>query len=366
MKVLSLFCLLSVTALSVSQAQVKGNAEDAAGNSGVVRSSSNADIYGNSYNAYNAAYQNANQRSMTQFLNDTTMLVTITGLSNVKADGYVAIFAVTQLGTTVDSASTLINGRVKGFIDRLKTLGLKSDDILIDQISQVPVFEYAVEKKLFSKTYNEIPTGFEIKKNVHIAFKDSQLLDDIMTAAAKSEIYDIVKVDYNVNDISGKYSQLRKECLKQVKEKVDDFAAMGLRFLPVNQTFTEASQSFYPLQLYKNYTAVNTASVQIVNTSLEKNTKVNAAVKPVTYYYDKVPYNQFDVVLNPQMLEPSVQFTYTVSIKYTLKGPERPVGLTGPIAEGKKIKKKRSPVKFEMPDTFNFKFEVPQGEEEEE
>lgn len=347
--------------MSFSYAQVPGNAV-------IDRSAGNAPIYdirGNAGNStYNNAYQNSNQRSMTQFLNDTTMLVTITGISNVKADAYVAIFAVTQLGTTVDSATMIINDRIKRFTDGMKKAGLKSSDMLIDQISQVPVFEYAVEKKLFSKTYNEIPTGFEIKKNIHISYTNPDLLDDIMTAAARSEIYDIVKVDYNVNDIAGKYAQLRKECLKQIKDKIDDFASMGLRFQPLNQTFTESSQSYYPLQLYSNYTAINTASIQVVNTTLDKNSKVNTAAKPVTYYYNKVPYNQFDVVLNPHMLEPSVQFTYTVSIKYTLKGPERPVGVTAPIAEAKKDKKKRAPVEFKMPNTFNFKFEVPESEED--
>jgi uncharacterized protein YggE len=361
MKILSLVLLLSSILISNSQAQVEGNAGRSAGN-GVVTDASNAAIYG--YNSYNAAYQNSSQRSMTQFLNDTTMLVTITGLSNVKADAYVAIFAVTQSGNSVDSATILMNDRIKRFSDGLKKLGLKSGDMLIDQISQVPVYEYAVEKKLFSSTYNEVPTGFEIKKNIHISYTNPDLLDDIMMAAAKSEIYDIVKVDYNVNEIAAKYAQLRKECLKQIKEKIEDFASMGLRFQPINQTFTESSQSYYPIQLYANYTAVNTSAVQIVNTSLDKNAKVNVAAKPVTYYYNKIPYNQFDVVLNPHMVEPSVQFTYSVSIKYTLKGPERPLGVTGPIAEVKKEKKKRSPVKFEMPNTFNFKFEVPQGEEE--
>ena len=368
----TLIVLILFVSVSLGFAQNKGNSEAVASDGGntildmgnSVRSSSNSTVYmqnsGNS--AYNNAYQFNNQRTMTQFLNDTTMMITVTGLLNTKAENYVAIYAITQVGSTVDSASMLITERVKKFMSQLKSLGVKESDIVIDQISQVPTFDYAVDKHLFSKTFTEIPTGFEIKKNIHVGFSDSQLLDDIMAAAAKAEIYDIVKVDYNVSNISDKYKQLRKACLAEIKEKVDDFAAMGLRFQPVNQTFQESSQSYYPLQRYSSYQAYNNAQVQ--NTSVGKGNTVNTAVKNTTYYYNRVPYDQFDVVLNPNMVEPGVQFTYSVSIKYTLKGPERPVGLTAPLAKvDEPKKKKKSDTIIKGPNTFNFKLEVP-GEDE--
>jgi uncharacterized protein YggE len=365
MKTLIIFLFLFlVTATSFGQN--KGNSEGNAtvydmgnayrgANSLAVQSGGNSSVYNN-------AYQFNNQRTMTQFLNDTTMMITVIGLLNTKAENYVAIYAVTQIGSTIDSATMLMNERTKKFMSQLKSLGIKESDIVIDQISQVPTFDYAVDKHLFSKTYTEIPTGFEIKKNIHVGFSDSQMLDDIMAAAAKAEIYDIVKVDYNVNNITDKYKQLRKACLAEIKDKVEDFAAMGLRFQPLNQTFQENSQSYYPLQRYSSYQAYNNASVQMTNTTINKGTTVNTAVKPTTYYYNRVPYDMFDVVINPNMVEPGVQFTYSVSIKYTLKGPERPVGLTAPLAKAEEPKKKKGG-KIQLPNTFNFKFEVP-GEDD--
>ena len=345
-KTLSLAVLFTFFSLS-SFGQNKGNAIVADG--------------GNAYeNGYQNAYQNLMPRTMTQFLNDTIMMVTVTGLYNVKADNYTSTFALTQYGSTVDSASLFITGRIKRFTDQLKKLGIKTADISIDEISQVPVYEYSVEKKLFSSTYNEIPTGYEIKKNIIIGFSDPNLMDDIMTAAAKSEIYDIVKVDYNVDNISSKYSQLRKDCLKQIKEKVEDFSAMGLKFQPLQQTFTESSGAHYPLERYAKYEAFNNSAVEIVNAKLDKNAKVNTVAKSTTYYYDKVPYNQFDVVINSNMIEPSVQFTYSVSIKYVMKGPERPVGLTAPLtARIEPVKKQPTKVvKMKMPKSVDFQFDT--------
>jgi uncharacterized protein YggE len=311
------------------------------------------------YNGYQNSYQNLIPRTVTQFVNDTIMMVTITGLYNAKADNYTSTFALTQYGSTVDSATMFITERLKRFTDQLKKLGIKVGDISIDEISQVPVYSYSVDKKLFSSTYNEIPTGYEIKKNIIVGYNDPNLMDDIMTAAAKSEIYDIVKVDYNVNDIASKYSQLRKDCLKQIKEKVEDFAAMGLKFQPLQQTFTEASGAHYPLERYTQYTAFNNAQVQA--TAVEKGARINTATKSTTYYYNKVPYNQFDVVINPNMVEPGVQFTYSISIKYVMKGVEKPVGLTAPIAKVEQPRKQPQSgkvIKMKLPTSVDFKFDT--------
>ncbi|HET9136486.1 MAG TPA: SIMPL domain-containing protein [Candidatus Kapabacteria bacterium] len=344
MKTLSLAILLCVLTIGSSFAQGGNEVRDA----------------GNAYyNGYQNSYQSLIPRTVTQFVNDTIMLVTITGLYNAKADNYTSTFALTQYGSTVDSATMFITERLKKFTDQLKKLGIKTADISIDEISQVPVYSYSVDKKLFSSTYNEIPTGYEIKKNIIVGYSDANLMDDIMTAAAKSEIYDIVKVDYNVNDIALKYSQLRKDCLKQIKEKVEDFAAMGLKFQPLQQTFTEASGAHYPLERYTQYTAFNNSQVQA--TAVEKGAHVNSAAKSTTYYYNKVPYNQFDVVINPNMVEPGVQFTYSVSIKYVMKGVDKPVGLTAPIAKVETPKKQPQSgkvVKMKLPTSVDFKFDT--------
>ena len=39
--------------------------------------------------------------------------------------------------------------------------------------------------------------GFELKKNVSIHYKDKTLLDKIVVAASRSQIFDLIKVDYS-------------------------------------------------------------------------------------------------------------------------------------------------------------------------
>ena len=67
-------------------------------------------------------------------------------------------------------------------------------------ISFVPVYQYETEKKVFNrKTYNEVPAGFELKKNIHIKFSDPEQLNEFISILSNYEIYDLVRVDYFSN-----------------------------------------------------------------------------------------------------------------------------------------------------------------------
>ncbi len=57
---------------------------------------------------------------------------------------------------------------------RVKAQGVKEKDVFTDMLSFVPVYEIETTRKLFSKTYQEVPAGFEIQKNIHIRFTDAR------------------------------------------------------------------------------------------------------------------------------------------------------------------------------------------------
>src|SRR5688572_24819444 len=145
---------------------------------------------------------------------DSSFELSVNALMNVHASSYVVSLGVSQAAETIDSCQRIINDRINAFISQLTKSGIKKEDIYVDFVSQVPVFEIAVEKKMFSKRYNELPSGFELKKNIHIGYKKNETLDEIVTTAAKSEIYDIIKVDYIINNISAVYDSLRDASIK--------------------------------------------------------------------------------------------------------------------------------------------------------
>lgn len=240
----------------------------------------------------------------------------INALGNQKADSYTAIFNVVQLGKTADEANTALKNRLDPLLSDMKVMGIPAEDVYIDMVNFLPKFEYDVSKKLFSKkTFTEIPIGFELQKNIHVRFVNPAVLDQIVAAAAKYEIYDIVTVDYFVKDPRSVYTKLRAASLDYLKEIKN--AYKGVLALDSAYTITgENAYVTYPGERYKSYQAF---SSQSLDASQRSDAKVERADKPVSQFYDAIPANDYDIVLNPEILEPCVQFSYQLTVRYTLK-----------------------------------------------
>ena len=167
-------------------------------------------MYGNDnrYNYQNAEelnWQNSFNVTREVMIDENSMTFEVNGLFNRKADAYLAIFNMTQVGENASVANDLLNTRYQNFVNEVASAGVKAEDIFLDMVSQVPIYELEVTKKFFSKTYNEVPKGFELQKNIHVKFNKGEVLDKILTAAAKHEIYDLIKVDYFVENTSAVY-----------------------------------------------------------------------------------------------------------------------------------------------------------------
>jgi len=241
---------------------------------------------------------------------------------NVKASSYVAIFSLTQTGKTVEEAEAAMHNRVEIF----KAL-LQQDNnlkIFIDPVSLVPSYEIEVTEKKFSKTFNEVSTGFEIKKNVHITFNDHSQVNQLIAIAAKAEVYDLVKVDYVVNDLEAVIDQLRQEALKILVNKKTTFEKTGmhLRFSQLGEKYG----SVYPIERYAQYYAYKTGMAPDYSVSYKKGqpqqVQYNEAEKNKTVYYEKVSDKQFDKVINPVAGEPMVQVYFSIKGQYEFYNPE--------------------------------------------
>jgi uncharacterized protein YggE len=294
-------------------AQVRGNAQRAKGNVNYAEGNRN----------YNYNNNNSNNTATTIFPNPQwqagrVVELEVNALSNQLADTYVAIFNIKQLGKTAEEAEKLMMDRYNGFYNAAISAGLAKEDIYLDMISFVPVYEYEEEKKLFSKkTYNEIPKGFEIQQNIHVRYVDPQILSKLVSAAAKHEIYDIVKVDYFVEDVDKVYMELREKAVEYINKEVLAFEKLGVALDESERIFTEDERAAYPLDRYSSYQAFSSQSLDGTSKG-----RVNNVDKAVTMYYDKLPYDEFEVIVNPTILEPAVQFMYSLKVRFTLKAVE--------------------------------------------
>jgi len=242
-----------------------------------------------------------------------TMTLKCSAMMNVKADSYLAIFNLTQMGNTGKEADEIIAKRTQPFIESLKALGIAASDVYVDMIYLIPIYNYEVEKKLFSKTYNEVPKGFEMQKNLHIRFKEANLIDDIVTLAAVNEIYDLVTVEYFVRNSQAPYDTLRNRAVKYLAGNAKRFEKLGLKLDGEFRILSEKSEVSYPEGQYTDYDAFVSQSLEAA-----RDKTVTTIRKPKTVAYNKLSYESFDIVINPEFLEPVVQYTYEVRVSYTL------------------------------------------------
>ncbi len=241
------------------------------------------------------------------------LIIECQALMNVKADSYLLIFNLTQVGQTAKEADDLITKRMTPFLDGLKAMGIQSSDIYVDMVYLIPMYEFAVEKKLFSKTYNEVPNGFEMQKNLHIRFKKSEMIDDIVTLSATNEIYDLVTIEYFVKDTQAIYDSISTRAVQHIQKTVAKFEKLGLKLEGEFRVVMEKKRAIYPEDQYTNYESFVSQSIDAA-----KNRTVTTMRKPKTVAYNKLPYDNFDIVINPEFLEPVVQFTYRLQVKYIL------------------------------------------------
>jgi uncharacterized protein YggE len=204
-----------------------------------------------------------------------------------------------------------MDAKVKGFSDALKALHVRESDLFVDFITQPKIYGYEIEENVA----REKLTGFELKKNVSVHYTDRDLLDKLVLAAAKAQIYDLIKVDYVVKDINAVQDKLMVEASAVVQQKVARYEKLlGIKVEPPAQVYAERPAIYYPTQLYDSYTAAESESIARP-ANLQKYT-IQQARKGKTFFFNALDGNGFDKVINPIVIEPVVQFTLYLKVKY--------------------------------------------------
>lgn len=269
-----------------------------------------------SYNVNpNNDYYNKPYQAGMQFPGENVIILNVNALSNHKAKEYVAIFNVTQAGSTAEEADRLLNEKVNNFITGANTLTLSRENIYVDMVSFLPRYEYVASKKVFSKkTFTEVPKGFILQKNIHVKFTNPEMLDKLITIAAKNEIYEVVKVDYTVENPEKIYQELRNKAMDYLNQEIQSYKKIGIVLDSAYKVATENTWAIYPANRYTSYQAFSSVSMDAV-----RGAQIMEAEKTTTSFYNAIPPDAYDIVMNPTILEPEVQYSYSLKVKFTMK-----------------------------------------------
>lgn len=199
--------------------------------------------------------------------------------------------------------------RIYQAINQIKSL--KGVEVYVDMISFVPIYEFEIEKKIFSKkNHNEVPKGFELKKNIHIKYTSYAQLDEFINILSKEEIYDLVKVDYFANNLDNVKKELTDKAKQMLQDKIKSYETIiGKSFGNAEKCMVEGHKVVYPAQMYDSYQAFHSSSLK-----LNKSGNINQADKSTTLYYQSITDKDFDFVINPIIFEPVIQVVYEIRL----------------------------------------------------
>lgn len=266
--------------------------------------------FSNQRNSKNNTYKHEKISSL--HLNDSSFIVEAKVLKNVKADTYIAVFGLSQEAKTIGIANNKINNRVDNFIKNIKKLKFEDDDIYTDILTQYRVYDF--ERKS-PNVYNEYVKGFEISKNVIVKYDKPEQIELLLIEAAKDSIFDLIKVDYIIHDVAKVYDELFEKATEVIHKKKQKYVDLTeAKVKPRAQIFGENFVSYYPSDLYKNYEAYTENYYETYSWMRDNETKKLHKFK--TFYYDKIDYSGFDKIINPIILEPTIQVVLTLQVKY--------------------------------------------------
>ena len=244
----------------------------------------------------------------------TSMFLEANVLMNVKADEYVAIFGVLEEGATVAECNQKMDAIVSEFSGELKQLGITSDDVFVDFAAQNKIYGF----QMTGTIAKERLVGFELKKNVSVHYKDKLLLDKFVIAASKSKIFDLIKVDYVVRDTPAVQGKLMDDAAQVIKQKAAMYEKLlGIKLQPPVQVYAEKPSIYFPTDMYDSYAA--SESEEMSSDSDRQKYTIQGARKSRTFFFNGLNADGFDHVTNPIVIEPVVQFTLYLKVKYEIE-----------------------------------------------
>lgn len=271
-------------------------------------------ISGNQVYQSNSRSVSAPQSKQTVSINNSILQVSVSLLMNTKADGFSITLGLNEESETVLQCNTKINGRIDGFISKIKTLGIKKDDYYVDFIAQTKVYDFEVE----GLNSHQFEKGFEIKKNIIVSTKNITDLEKIITMASQFAIYDIIKVEYYDENSNEMHEQLFDDALKMAEIKKDKYLKSFKKKIVGTPDATESFEVYYPKNQYKTYQAFESAEVETHYNKRNTNYTKKLARKNKSFYYDGVSTAGFDKVIQPNQTEVGIQYTLTLTVSYKI------------------------------------------------
>jgi hypothetical protein len=233
-----------------------------------------------------------------------------------------AIFHLNQTGKKIHELDTQVSRKVNKFKILAKTLGILEEDFYMDMIALVPIFEQ-------NKRNSTKPKGFELQKNLHVKYSHASDLDKLFSFAAQCEIYDLIKVEYLYDNAEKAGKDMRSKALGLLQDKINFYKSLGVKVDSAYRSISESGDVFFPVDKYKDYAPLSVSSLDDEDVPGEDKGELMKTsygmIQRRTVFYNPTDLSGYDAVINPDPVEPPIQFTYTLQVRYKMQQPVKVV-----------------------------------------
>jgi hypothetical protein len=186
--------------------------------------------------------------------------------------------------------------------------------MFVDFVAQNKVYGFEIAEAVA----REKLVGFELKKNVSVRYRERDKLDALTRAAAGVEIFDLVKVDYVVEDMTPIRGRLMEAAAAVIQRKTERYEhLLKTRVRPPAQVYAERFAAHFPSDMYDAYTAFEAEVVDAPRD--DGRMTIQRARKNRTFFFNALDADGFDTVINPVVLEPVVQCTLFLKVRYEIE-----------------------------------------------
>ncbi|MCC7432027.1 SIMPL domain-containing protein [Candidatus Peregrinibacteria bacterium] len=215
-----------------------------------------------------------------------TITVEGDGKVTVKPDLAMISLSVASVGKTVKEVTDDNNKKMTAIINAVKSLGVKSEDIMTTGYDLYPQYDYytpVLDNKVPAVPQAPKILGYNLNQSVSIKIRDLSKSDDILQKGVDAGANQIGALSFDLDDSSNVKKEARKMAFDKARDKAEQMAtAAGVKIGKV-VTFSEGYNGGYMPQ-YANYAMKTMDSAEgSVAPSVEAGSKEFTVNVSVTY-----------------------------------------------------------------------------------
>ncbi len=280
------------------------------------------------------------KNSWAQSPNPNLMTIEIKAIANQQASSFVATFQVAQFGATAAQAEKLLADRCKPFFNELQKPAIQANEYFVDFLDIRPIFKdsFFTPKKGEKQFLGKLKCGVEIRQNIRISYDNSAQLAKIALAAAQYDIYNLLNVEFRYAQSANIFANLRTQCENYFKKYAVTLEELGVNALDWERTIEEQK---YVVAVDASYKNVETQNILANTNGFINNNLVK--IEPIqTKFYQPLPVENFDIILNRDLLEPNMQFVCIFRVHFIVPNQHNKVELKNEIVMPDTEKNKRN------------------------